>query len=189
MRQSSNRPEWCMATSSHCGCSLRFTPRNSGTSVCSASSWPGTMRLANTMAGSITGRPWIVPGRLDEALVVEERLDAVDQRPAAVGVLLAEVVGARRERGDRFAGARGIPPASQKLRTASWRWVRPLADFGVDLVLLPSTSRTRRSARTAAPCPRRRRPSNRGSKRTYSWRVTPTTLPGHMSSTRSRSRL
>ena len=35
---------------------LRLQPRNSGTSVCTASSWPGTIRLANTMAGSTTGR-------------------------------------------------------------------------------------------------------------------------------------
>ena len=83
MRHSSNRPEWCMATSSHCGITLRLAPRNSGTSVCMASSWPGTIRLANTMAGSITGRPCTRARGVDERLVVQERLDAVDQRSSA----------------------------------------------------------------------------------------------------------
>ena len=55
-RHGSNRPEWCITTSSHCGRFLRLTPRNSGTSVCTASSWPGSIRLAKAMAGSMTGR-------------------------------------------------------------------------------------------------------------------------------------
>ena len=38
IRHASNRPEWCMATISHCGNFLRLAPRNSGTSVCMASS-------------------------------------------------------------------------------------------------------------------------------------------------------
>ena len=49
-----------MTTRSHCGTVLRLTPRNSGTSVWTASSWPGTMRLAYAICGSITGRPWTV---------------------------------------------------------------------------------------------------------------------------------
>ncbi len=56
MRHRSNRPLWCITTSSHCGMTLRLQPRNSGTSVCTASSWPGTIRFAKAMAGSTTGR-------------------------------------------------------------------------------------------------------------------------------------
>ena len=59
MRYSSKQPECSITTRSHCGMSLRFAPRNSGTSVCTASSWPGTMRFAYAIAGSMIGRPWI----------------------------------------------------------------------------------------------------------------------------------
>ena len=39
-------PLWCITTSSHCGTTLRLAPRNSGTSVWTASSWPGSSMLA-----------------------------------------------------------------------------------------------------------------------------------------------
>ena len=38
IRHASNSPEWCITTSSHCGKIFRLAPRNSGTSVWTASS-------------------------------------------------------------------------------------------------------------------------------------------------------
>ena len=46
MRHRSNSSAWRMTTSSHWGTTLRLAPRNSGTSVCTASSCPGTRMLA-----------------------------------------------------------------------------------------------------------------------------------------------
>jgi hypothetical protein len=57
IRQLSNSSAWRITTSSHWGTMRRLAPRNSGTSVWTASSWPGSRMLAYTMAGTITGRP------------------------------------------------------------------------------------------------------------------------------------
>ena len=93
-RHGSNSPEWCITTSSHWGRTLRLAPRNSGTSVWTASSWPGIIRLAKAIAGSTTGRPWTAIAPSTRARVVQERLDAADVGFGSVGVLLAEVAGA-----------------------------------------------------------------------------------------------
>ena len=95
-RQASNSPEWCMTTRSHCGTSFRLKPRNSGTSVWTASSWPGRKRLAYTIAGSTTGRPWIARRGFDQSCVLADRVDAGKQQAVTVRVLLAEVAGACR---------------------------------------------------------------------------------------------
>ena len=105
----------------------------------------------------------------------------------AVRVLLAEVVRAGGEHGDRLAG----PVHAARFQEVEDRVValgEPLADFGPALVL----RRVHAVAAEALAQPHHAlgaASENSGSKRTYSWRVTPTTLPGHMSSTRSRSRL
>ena len=125
MRYASNRPECCITTSSHCGTSLRLAPRNSGTSVCTASSWPGTMRFAYAIAGSMTGRPWIVARRLDERRVVQERLDAVDRasRCRTRTPRGSSSCAPRARRPVRRRRAR--PPVRRKFESASWRCASP----------------------------------------------------------------
>jgi hypothetical protein len=66
--------------------------------------------------------------------VKQERLDAVDQRLGAVGVLLAEVVRAGGEDGDRILAA--VHPAGPEVVEDGVVALRkPLADVGVDVLL------------------------------------------------------
>ena len=104
-----------MTTSSHCGSTLRLAPRNSGTSVCTASSWPGIIRLAKAIAGSITGRPCTRDRAVDQRSVVQERLDAADVGLGAVGVLLAEVAGAGGRGPEIVARTPGAAGAQERL--------------------------------------------------------------------------
>ena len=117
-------------------CTLRLQPRNSGTSVCSASSWPGTIRLANTIAGSITGRPWTRRAASTNPSWMRNGSMPSISASLAVGVLLAEVVGARRR-----ASATGSSTTATSRRcagscsTLSCRWRQATADLGLDVLL------------------------------------------------------
>jgi hypothetical protein len=78
--------------------------------------------------------PVDVPRRFDEALVEKERLDALDERPGAVGVLFAEVVGAGSEHGDRFTGPVHAPRL-QIVEDGVVALGEAFADLGAALVL------------------------------------------------------
>ena len=157
MRQLSNRPEWCIATSSHCGITLRLQPRNSGTSVCTASSWPGHHEVGEH-DGRFDDRPAVDRvGGLDEALVVQVRLDAVDKAPAAR---------TRTPRGSSSCGRPAWPPARRGrngrrcARSSSPRRGAGSARGRSRSRRAPgSTCRTGRSARTARPSSRPQGPA------------------------------
>ena len=168
MRYSSKQPEWCITTSNHCGTSLRFAPRNSGTSVCTASSWPGTIRFAYTIAGSMTGRPWIGARGVDEGVVVQERLDAVDA---------ARRCRTRTPRGSSSCGPRARRRVRRRREAAGPQEVRervvalrePASDVGVDAARARRTCGTGRSARTGRPSrPRRTASKQRVERRSRS---------------------
>ncbi len=114
-----------MTTSSHCGMSLRLAPRNSGTSVCTASSWPGTIRFAYAIAGSMIGRPWMARAASTNAGWCRNGLDAVDAAPrcrtrtppgSSSCARRAPTPVRPRPRGRRCAGSS---------TSASWRCARP----------------------------------------------------------------
>jgi hypothetical protein len=86
-------------------------------------------------------------GRVDEHVVVQERLDAGDPRLEAVGVLLTEVVRAGTEHAQALAvGVAGAAPAAKEVAECVVALGEPDADGAVDVLLAVHAVATEASA-------------------------------------------